>query len=91
MWARSAVSYLNLSNYGVVSADVTGHTLVVDGGSLNGTVGAIYNNGVMQAIGGGTLLVNSQILNYGLAYYGPNPEPAGGGDIGAMVTTPWWC
>ena len=35
-------SYLNLSNYGVVSADVASHTLVVDGGSLNGTVGAIF-------------------------------------------------
>ena len=37
----------------------------------------------MQAIGGGTLLVNSRTLNYGLAYYGSEPETAGGGDIGA--------
>ena len=81
-------AYLDLFNDGTVSADVANRDLTVDGGSLNGTLGVITNDGLMQATNGGTLVVNSAILNYGLIFEDtvdfPNGEPNGGGDIGAF-------
>ena len=80
-------TYLNLSNFGTVSADINKGDLTIDGGSLNGVAGKIDNDGVMQAVNGGTLVVNSSILNYGLLFFDtfdfPDGVPNGGGDIGA--------
>jgi PEP-CTERM motif len=50
----------NLVNNGLISADVSGGTLniVAPGGS-----GSVVNNGTLQAVGGGTLLLSTNITN----------------------------
>src|SRR5262249_28969478 len=80
-------SYLNLINDATIMADQRNGDLIIDAGSMNGTVGVIANGGLLEA-NGGTLVVDSPMFNYGLF---PNPffgtlEPRGGGDFGAEGT-----
>ncbi len=89
-------TYLNLINYATVDANVLARNLFVNGGA-----GVIENDGLMEASGGGTLVMNGAILNYTQTYdpnyplFAPGTSnvigygayvPSGGGDIAAIGT-----